>query len=207
VGEIATTDDTRPPAIDGGPSSGEERTPWQQGGAEWSFGARERRLLLPPKLGDRPTDPAPSPRSNRNGGETSGPQRVDVPNVLPVSLPRRRFGQRSLMPLSHWEGVVEKLTEGGFRARLVPFRNGQADRAAIEYADFSNEELTEADLDLIEPNAVFYWTIAKRRNAAGTVTNESLVRFRRLAQPTAYEQQLAAHEADDLLESIGPKED
>jgi hypothetical protein len=117
------------------------------------------------------------------------------------------FGKRSLEPLSHWEGEVEEVTDSGFRARLVPSEGHPGSMATTEYTEFSFDDLAdESDIDFVSEGAVFYWTIGRGKNSAGQRTNVSLVRFRRLAPPSAQRQREARHEAARLLQELGGPE-
>jgi hypothetical protein len=97
--------------------------------------------------------------------------------------------------------MVENVKNGVFRARLV--RLDEGDRPTkIEYSDFSLDDLADqGDRTLVEPGAIFYWTIARRWNSAGTMTNESLVRFRRVSSSRSHAE-AASKEADELFEAL-----
>ncbi len=102
---------------------------------------------------------------------------------------------------------MEEVNGDGFRARLLPFEEGEADHSRLEYADFGYDDLAdESDHDLVMEGAVFYWTVGKSRNAAGTYTNTSLVRFRRLPPPSTYQTQEAGREAAALLQDLGARQ-
>ena len=179
--------------------------PWQTGDA-WSFGSFPERLFAPLNP-SAPVDLASerSAASNAAGSPTLSPRSaVDVSDVKPVTSRRPFFGKRGFSPLYQWEGVVEEVNGEGFRARLVPFEEGRADASRVEYADFAYVDLAdESDCDLVMEGAVFYWTVGKSRNAAGTYTNTSLVRFRRLPPPTPYQTREAGREAEALLTDLG----
>jgi hypothetical protein len=102
-----------------------------------------------------------------------------------------------------WEGVVEEVNGEGFRARLRPFEQGHAEASRVEYADFDYDDLAdESDRALVAEGAIFYWTVGKSRNMAGTVFNTSLVRFRRLPSATSAQKREAAREAAALLAAL-----
>lgn len=136
---------------------------------------------------------------------TVGPRREpDLSNVNPVALRRLTFGKRGFAPVYQWEGMVEEVSGDGFRARLVPFENRYADASRVEYADFSYDDLAdESDRALVKAGAIFYWTVGKSRNRAGTYTNTSLVRFRRLPPPTTYAIRKSSREAEEILADLG----
>lgn len=170
-------------------------------GDVWSFGSSRERMLppvTPPRINQR------SAAENTTGTPTGSPHTPDVPDVKPQALSRPYFGKRSFQAAYQWEGVVEALDEDGFRARLLPFENGHVDPSRVEYADFDYGDLAdESDRELVAEGAIFYWTVGRSRNPAGTYTNTSLVRFRRLPPPTPYEMQEANREAAELLADLG----
>jgi hypothetical protein len=101
----------------------------------------------------------------------------------------------------HWEGVVEGVDGDEFRARLTPFRRGTANSAQVEYTEFTFDDLANPDdRSLVMEGARFYWTLGRATNPAGTLTNVSLVRFRRLPPASSLRRKLAEAEAEALLE-------
>ena len=124
--------------------------------------------------------------------------------MAPWEVTAPRLGMRKFAASHHWEGVVEEITDRGFRGRLIPFASGQPDESQIEFAEFSFDDLQdESERSLVAVDAVFYWTIGVSRSSAGTRTNRSLVRFRRLPPTTGYWSREAAKRAKELLEELG----
>lgn len=192
-----TDPSTRPEQID--TSAGKPTTLWQREEPAWSFGPSEPRIVWPERM---PSEVVQQ-QSNPSGTSTVNPQRIEAPEQRPRHLRGSYFGKRSLEPLSHWEGVVEAVNDNSFQARLVPLIEGRPDPARVEFTDFSTKDLAdESDRSLVQPNAVFYWTIGRQRNSAGTVTNVSLVRFRRRPLPTRFQIESAEREARDLLNRL-----
>jgi hypothetical protein len=192
------TDLERPNGSNGGSASSRET------GDAWSFG--RARLLAP--LRSQPKAAEVRERSaaaNVTGTPTVTPtDRLDPADLSPVAVARPVFGKRGFAPLYQWEGVVEEVNGDGFRARLFPVEDGHAHAARVEYADFAYDDLAdESDHELVRRDAVFYWTVGKSRNAAGTYTNTSLVRFRRLPPATQYQARQASRDADALLADLG----
>lgn len=129
---------------------------------------------------------------------------ASVSDLEPVAPPKKSFGKRGFAPLYQWEGVVEEVNGEGFRARLVPFENGQADPSRVEYADFEYDDLAdESDRELVTHGAVFYWTVGRGRDSGGSISKRSLVRFRRLPPTSPYHAREARREAEDLLSDLG----
>jgi hypothetical protein len=167
----------------------------------WWLGFRDR--LIAPR---HPRTPEPA---NQRSANRAGLSTIDVSHTRDLSglnpIPRRRpwFGRRGFLPVYQWEGVVEEVNGTSFRARLRPFEEGPTEGARVEYADFDYDDLAdESDHGLVAEGAVFYWTIGKSRNVAGTLFNTSLVRFRRLPSPTAAQKRQAAREAAALLADL-----
>jgi hypothetical protein len=184
----------------GGHDSGSLQT-----GDAWSFGGPDR-IFAP--LNPRASLDSSAHRSsaaNSTERPTDGPRRqLDLSDVRPLSLKRPAFGKRGFAPAYQWEGVVEEINGTGFRARLVPYEEGEANAGKVEYADFDYDDLAdESDVQLVEEGAIFYWTVGKSRNLAGTLTNTSLLRFRRVLPATAYQARRALLEAGELLRELG----
>ncbi len=195
------SEDTTKPTTVVGLSQYPEASPWQQDDDVWSFGP-ERRLLFTGVTRTGNSRPRPSPSRNIDDNSTNTPERSKIPRKTPQVKPRN-FGRRSSTAISHWEGVVESVDQSCFEARLIPFKDGVPIAALWEMADFDFDELVdESDAKLIREGAVFYWTIARSRNAAGTVMNSSIVRFKRSPGPTNRRQVAAAEEAERLLEIL-----
>lgn len=171
----------------------------------WSFGTRKRLFTPEEPSAHADLSSKRSEAANEDDASTSGQRPApDTSDLQPVAPRRPYFGRRAFSPLYQWEGVVEEVNGGSFRARLVPFENGHADVSRVEFAEFDYDDLAdESDHALVEEDAVFYWTVGRSRNAAGTVMNTSLVRFQRLPPPTAYQTREAGREAAAILADLG----
>lgn len=197
---MSSRDPTRPWEIHGGPERTPESTPWQSHRETWSFeGPVEQRQFAPTTS----APPRPSPTENPLPPATEQPQRARSVGHGASLLPARRFGRRSSHAVFRWEGEVEQVNGREFRARLTPSRNGHPASDDVEFTEFSFDEITPADHELIVPGALFYWTLARKTNEAGTLTNESLVRFRRIPPPGDYHDRVARQEAEVLLRDLG----
>jgi hypothetical protein len=174
---------------------------WQFERQIWSFGATGRHLIS--SLEDSRERVTNERSANRNGPDTAGVQSIKVPDRRPIAPPRHTDSKRSLEPVYQWEGVVEEIYEDGFRARLAPLGVADAHSSRPEFTEFDFEDLSDpGDLDLVGEGAVFYWTIGRSKNDAGTITNTSLVRFRRLPPPTSFQRRRAEVEASAFLSGI-----
>lgn len=176
---------------------------WQTLHEPWSFSVGSKPVFLPPRQDGQAEEQTSRASPNRNGHDlfpTRGVQRITPPKTRPVARPETRHGKRGLRAAYQWEGIVDAITDDGFRARLIPYEDGKPNRAKVEYTDFYFDDLAnESDRDLVAPGAVFYWTIGKARNRAGTVTNSSLLRFRRIPSPSSYQKRRAARLAAEIL--------
>lgn len=106
----------------------------------------------------------------------------------------------SFEPIQEWEGYVVSLGGGGFLARLL-------DRTAellveTEEAEFSFEDVSEDDLSLIEPGAVFRWSVGYEKKVTGVRQKISSIVFRRLPIWTAKELDLARVKARTVMGGI-----
>ena len=172
--------------------------PWQRRESTWSFEPTEQRLVGSLDSGFSGTVETGS--ANESSPSTVGPQQILAPGGAPVGIRPRNFGKQSFQPLSQWEGVVERVSASGFFGRLVQLDNGHTSSARIQFTEFAFDDLSnESDRSLVQPGAIFYWTIGRSKNAAGTSTNMSLVRFRRIPSAGPKQRHRAHLEAEDLL--------
>ncbi len=75
-----------------------------------------------------------------------------------------------------WEGTVVSLADDSFRARLRDL-SGETPE---EYADFSLASVSDDDIALVVPGAIFHWFVGYRIEASGQRGTWSGIRFRRL---------------------------
>jgi hypothetical protein len=150
-------------------------------------------------------DPPPTaddfPNSNDPAGVTTeAPQEIKAPTRRPAVVTPPNFGRRGLTPLGQWEGVVDDIEGDTFSCRIVRLTSGAPDDSDVEVTEFSLGDLAnDDDRPLVQRGAVFYWTVGRARNEAGTVTNVSLIRFRRLPPPTRAQRERSEREAEELL--------
>lgn len=111
---------------------------------------------------------------------------ADVPRLRPA--PAVKTGQ--FRALQEWEGTVIDRREDAIRVRLVDKTRRQEPE---EEAEIPLEELSPADLPLVQAGAVFYWSVGYRDSPAGQRTRQSSITFRRLPRWTK-------RELDDLKE-------
>ena len=113
--------------------------------------------------------------------------------VLPSSKKIDSLAEQSYKILQKWEGCVEEVKEGTFSAILYDLQDLNA---PDHFCEIYLEEISEADKELVQPGAVFYWHIFYREQA-GRKSRESLIRFRRLPWSKAQREQ-AKEDAEKL---------
>jgi hypothetical protein len=107
--------------------------------------------------------------------------------------------EESLEPLQEWEGVVEWVEDGRFGARLTDI----TDRGEDESGDFTLDEVSDDDLQLVLPGGVFYWTIARETGRLGQRRHVSMLRFRRLPAVRAARRVDVRKEAERIADELG----
>lgn len=122
-----------------------------------------------------------------NGGSPRFASRLDQFPVVPPTL---RLSREYFKTLQKWEGYVLEVGEETFHARLVPIIGEGGDQEAEIYL----EEVDEEDRPLIEPGAVFYWSIGYLHRP-GRI-RAAVIRFRRLPKWSRFE--LEAAEAETI---------
>lgn len=100
--------------------------------------------------------------------------------------------------MQKWEGYVTSVGKDSFRARLVPIVGEGPDQEA----EIITEEVIEDDRELIEPNAVFYWSIGYLDKPSGRL-RASLLRFRRLPVWSQHELEHADLKAERMGDLFG----
>ena len=94
-----------------------------------------------------------------------------------------------------WEGYVIEVAQDTFRARLVPIIGEGSDLEAEIYL----EDVELPDRTLVEPGAVFYWSIGYIVKPSGNRCRASLIRFRRLPPWAKEKLEAARAEAEKLM--------
>ncbi len=121
--------------------------------------------------------------------------RIESPVVRTPPRPREH-----VVLHQQWEGYVERRTSSGFQALLVDMTTGTDDE---ERTEIDVNEVSEFDRPLIEPGAVFYWSLGYRVRTSGQREGVSMIRFRRLPIWTPEELREAAEAAASTSEVFG----
>jgi hypothetical protein len=101
--------------------------------------------------------------------------------------------------LQQWEGTVLEATDSDFVAIVTDLTESHRPE---EEVTMSLEEVPEADLPLVRPGAVFYWSIGYRTVASGQTERVSSIRFRRLPAWSRSEIESARREAKAILREL-----
>lgn len=108
--------------------------------------------------------------------------------------------QISFEPLQEWEGCVVEIKAETFTATLtdITARRDFED----EVAEFPLGDVSDDDIPLFKPKAIFRWLIGYERHPSGTKRRVSSVVFRRLPSWSATDLSRANEEAKILHEAI-----
>jgi hypothetical protein len=128
----------------------------------------------------------------RRGNGTSDGLRIELGQFL-ISVPPSPDGREYFRAMQKWEGHVIQVGKDTFSARLVPIVGEGPDQEGEIYV----EEVAPDDRSLIEPGAVFYWSIGYLDRPSGRL-RASILRFCRLPVWTKRELENAAAKADEL---------
>jgi hypothetical protein len=115
------------------------------------------------------------------------------PNQYQLSVPSWPIVREFFQAIQKWEGYVVAVGQDTFRALLIPIKGEGPDQEAEVYI----EEVAQDDRALIEPGAVFYWSIGYLDRPSGRA-RASVIRFRRLPVWTKHELGNAKREAHRL---------
>ncbi len=110
---------------------------------------------------------------SKQNGTTEG-SRLQVIE-LALSAPKMPPFREYFRAIQKWEGKVISLSGDTFRASLSAIIGDKVDQEAEIYV----QDVTPDERELIEPGAVFYWSIGYLERPSGRV-RESVLRFRRL---------------------------
>lgn len=119
--------------------------------------------------------------------------------VAPVSIPNPKRSQAEFDALQKWEGHVVSVGESEFTATLVDMTQRDIEEEAV----LDLTELSEDDLPLVEPGAVFYWSVGYRVEQSGERSRSSVIWFRRLPAWTQKDMERVQARAQALKVKLG----
>lgn len=99
--------------------------------------------------------------------------------------------------IQSWTGYVSDIEEDNFTAKLID----KKDPTTYEIATFSKEDVSDGDLNLLKPGAVFYWSIGYATNK-GQRIKQSLIRFRRSGNISVQVFDQAMDRAEELNQNL-----
>ena len=128
--------------------------------------------------------------------EDSHSQALDIPNLDQLLIiPPFPQSQEYFNVKQKWEGYVLEVGQDTFRARLVPIVGEDADLEAEIFLT----DVEDSDQVLVEPGAVFYWSIGYAIKPSGNRYQASFIRFRRLPPLTKEKLEVARAKAKQLM--------
>jgi hypothetical protein len=139
------------------------------------------------------------PSTAKHNGTATSEKLADPPTIwLRTPKPTPEY----LLVLQKWEGTVLSRGRDSFQARLTNKNQVCPD----EEAEILLDEVSEDDLPLVTPGAVFYWSIGYHVGTNKQKKRVSIIRFRRLPSWTEKELQQANEQADRLRDLLGWRE-
>jgi len=129
-----------------------------------------------------------------NGGSDTFAVRHPRPYLIPLP---RRLVREYFIALQKWEGYVTEVGQDTFHARLIPLLGEGSDLEAEIWI----EEIDGEDRTLLQPGAIFYWSIGYLDRPSGR-QRTSIIRFQRLPVWTKRELEAARAEAAKLKELL-----
>lgn len=119
--------------------------------------------------------------------------------VAPVSIPTPSLPQAEFDALQKWEGHVVSVDDTEFTATLVDLTQPSVEEEVV----LELSELSEDDLPLVQPGAVFYWSVGYRVDQSGERSRSSVIWFRRLPAWTEQDIERARQRAVELKAKLG----
>jgi hypothetical protein len=106
-----------------------------------------------------------------------GTAAMEIPGKEPVpTVNKSTITQSQFVSLQKWQGAVLEVKKDSFIAKLTDL----TEKGSEEEAEFSLEEVSDDDKNLIVPGGVFYWNIGYQISYQGQQTRASIIRFRRV---------------------------
>lgn len=126
-------------------------------------------------------------------------QIAPAPTLAAAAAVERRRTPRQMIS-HHWECTVVHVDTDAFTATLRSLRDPNDSE---KEAEIPLEAVTPDDLELLQPGAIFYWTIGYDISPSGTRRRASEVRFRRLPAWTKKDVERIRSRAAELFVLFG----
>ena len=101
--------------------------------------------------------------------------------------------------LQTWQCIVIKVYKDTFLARVV---NLYDENIEDEEVEFFSEDLYDDDLELLEPGAIFYWTVGHLIKRSGQKIRGHVIKFKRMPKWTSEELEDAKMQAKKIKETL-----
>jgi hypothetical protein len=161
---------------------------------------RPARLLVPPLYGQGPSK---TTTGTATAGAAGAPSVTDLAqqrrDAAVVKLPAVSLTPPKEITLQEWEGQIQEVGTTSFLARLVDLTADE--HTETEEVQLPLSDISEGDLALVRPGAVFRWIIGYRYTGAVKERFDRLV-IRRLPMWTPAEISSADREARELHDAL-----
>ena len=143
--------------------------------------------------------------SLRNSTLVRQPKRIREISLPLIKTPAKRVRRDEALtvPLQIWEGEVITVDweSGVMHVKLHAKIGNVSDHSA----DIDLQWVPEQDIDLVQPGAIFYWTLYKE-TTRGSVKNSEELRFRRLPNWSKTQIDSIRFDAEELYEYISNRD-
>ena len=170
--------------------------------------SRQLELPIGPSTSALDVESGPNPVGGRDltADERSPTAAREQTSALRTITPRtgieRHRTQRQIIK-HHWECTVVRVETTTFLATLRSLRD---ESETEKEAEIPLDEVTPDDLELLQPGAVFYWTIGYDISPGGTRRRASEIKFRRLPSWTKGDIARLDEHANELFDLFGQPE-
>ena len=138
-------------------------------------------------------------KANPFASALAGSGREEVENWSRLSFRRELKQEKVFKVLKEWEGVVEEVEGEEIQVRLTDLNDRTTPQELVRVG---LDSISPQDHDLVEPGAVFYWTVLQERDALENVRSFSQIRFRRLPAWSSGDLERAEAEAIKLRQEL-----
>jgi hypothetical protein len=137
-----------------------------------------------------------APSRERNEAMLASPEHQNIEREQSlIRRPSTNLSKRKAIVLQRWTGVVERVTAGGFLARISDHTNPSNPPEEVE---LDLQEVSKSDRPLVVAGAAFYWSIGYRDTEGGQRERVATLRFARQPSLSQTDVDQIFEEADDL---------